>query len=318
MHSSVIERATIRKHQVARKRVRHVYPADMVAHLWAHKAQDSARNAGGNFYFTRDTIYSYGTHFPIAKHVSTKRGKAVLCTTRHHSVTTSGHTWTVLSACKHLTVFHVQHPTDTDHKGQFTEYRDRYLALARKYSRARSNKPWILGSLRDLVDEANRFAQFFGLRSRLSMPTDLSAMEAECRAVEKRERVRKQREEAKRQREYEARKADATTKLEEWASGGAIDRWAFGGYDLPIRLRINGDELQTSRGATVPLSHAVKAFRIIKRLHNRGQAYERNGHTVHLGHFALDAVDRQGNVRAGCHNVSWEEIERVATIAGVN
>ena len=145
-------------------RTRHVYPVDMVAHLWAHKAQESARN-GGNFYFDGDTIYSYGSHFPIARHVETRRGRAVLFTTRDYSVTTSGHKWTVLGACKHLTVFHVQHPTDTDRKAQFAEYRERYLDLARKYSRARSNKPWILGSLRDLVDEANRFAQFFGLRA---------------------------------------------------------------------------------------------------------------------------------------------------------
>ena len=27
-------------------------------------------------------------------------------------------------------------------------------------------------------------------------------------------------------------------RLDEWANGGAIDRWAFGGYDLPIRLRV--------------------------------------------------------------------------------
>ena len=232
-------------------RTRHVYPVDMVAHLWAHKAQDSARN-GGNFYFDGDTIYSYGSHFPIARHVETRRGRAVLFTTRDYSVTTSGHKWTVLGACKHLTVFHVQHPTDTDRKAQFAEYRERYLALARKYSRARSNKPWILGSLRDLVDEANRFAQFFGLRCRLSLPDDLSGMVAECQAIEKRERARKQREEAKRQRELEARKAEAMGRLDEWANGGAIDRWAFGGYDLPIRLRVKGDELQTSRRERSP------------------------------------------------------------------
>ena len=107
-------------------------------------------------------------------------------------------------------------------------------------------------------------------------------------------------------------------RLDEWANGGATDRWAFGGYDLPIRLRIKGDELQTSRGASVPLAHAVKAFRVIKRLRSKGESYERNGHTIHLGHFALDAVDSAGNVRAGCHEVAWEEIQRVATLAGVN
>ncbi len=89
-------------------------------------------------------------------------------------------------------------------------------------------------------------------------------------------------------------------------------------YGEPIRLRIKGDELQTSRGARVPLAHAVKAFRVIKRLRDKGQAYQRNGHTIHLGHFALDSIDSAGNVRAGCHEVEWAEIARVATLAGVN
>ena len=117
------------------KRIRYVHPVDMIAHLWANRSQDSARNAGGNFYFDGDTIYSYGSHFPIARHVETKRGRAVLFTTRDYSVTTSGHKWAVLRACRHLTVFHVQHPTDSDRKGQFDEYRQRDVELARKYSR---------------------------------------------------------------------------------------------------------------------------------------------------------------------------------------
>ena len=56
-------------------RTRTVHPADMVAHLWAHKSQDFARNPGHNFYFHGDTIYSYGSHFPVARHVENKRGK---------------------------------------------------------------------------------------------------------------------------------------------------------------------------------------------------------------------------------------------------
>jgi len=139
------------------------------------------------------------------------------------------------------------------------------------------------------------------------MPTDTVAMEAECKAVEKRERLRRQRNEAKRRRE-------ALERLQKWVDG-EIDYCP--GYG-PIRLRIVGDELQTSHGARVPLAHAIKAFRFIRRLHDKGQVYERNGHTVHLGHFALDAVDERGNVTAGCHHVAWDEIERVAILAGIN
>ncbi len=286
-------------------RTRTVYPVDMVAHLWAHKSQDFARNPGHNFYFHGDTIYSYGSHFPIARHVTRKGRGAVLFTTHSYSVTTAGHISVVAGACRHLTVFHVADVTAS--RPQFAEYRSRYMALVAKYAKARTRKPEILACLRGLVSEANQYADFFGLRARLTLPDDLTAMIAECQAIEKRERERKQREERKREREAQER-------LQKWVDGQSDYCPDYG----PIRLRIVGDELQTSRGARVPLAHAVKAFRVIKRLHDKGQTYERNGHTIHLGHFALDAVDSAGNVRAGCHEVAWDEIARVATLAGVN
>jgi len=295
-------------------RIRQVYPNGMVGHVWANQSQHSARNSGGTFYFDGDTIHSYGRHFPIARHVTTKRGRAVLFTTRDYSVTTTSHKSMVARACQHLTVFHVRDVDNTNPRQQFEEYRERYLELARRHSRARSNRPWVFGSMRGVVDEANRFAQFFGLRCRLSMPADVSAMEAECRAIEERERVQRQREEAKRRKEEAKRRQEALERVQLWVDG-QIDRCP--GYG-PIRLRIVGEELQTSHGARVPLAHAVKAFRFIKRLHDKGQVYERNGHTVHLGQFALDAVDEHGNVTAGCHNVAWEEIQRVAILAGIN
>ena len=290
-------------------RIRNVHPVDMVAHLWAHKSQDFARNPCHNFYFHGDTIYSYGSHFPIARHVENKRGRAVLFTTRSYSATTAGHKCVVASACRHLTVFHVADVTGSDCRKQFAEYRAEYMALVGKYAKARQRKPEHLDALRRLVEEANRYATFFGLRTRLTLPDDLTAMIAECQAIDKRERERKQREERKREREAQER-------LQKWVDG-AID-YCPSGYGQPIRLRIAGDELQTSRGARVPLAHAVKAFRVLKRLHDKGQAYQRNGHTIHLGHFALDSLDTEGNVTAGCHTVQWEEITRVAALAGVN
>jgi len=291
------------------KRIRTVHPADMVAHLWAHKSQDFARNPGHNLYFHGDTIYSYGSHFPIARHITRKGQSAVLFTTKSYSATTAGHKCMVEGACRHLTVFHVADVNGTEPRKQFAGYRAEYMALVGKYAKSRQRKPEILADLRRLVEEANTFAAFFALRPRLILPDDLTGMIAECMAIEKREHQRKQREEAKRQRE-------AAERLQKWVDGETD--YCPNGYGQPIRLRVKGDELQTSHGARVPLAHAVKAFHVIKRLRDKGQAYERNGHTIHLGHFALDAVDTQGNVKAGCHEVAWEEIARVATLAGVN
>jgi len=288
------------------KRQRTVHPADMVAHLWAHKSQDHAKAPGGNFYFHGDTIYSYGSHFPIARHVTRKGKSAVLLTTRTYSHTTSGHTWMVEGACRHLTVFHVDNVESREPRRQFEEYRARFKELARKYVKSRQNKPYVFSQLKGLVEEANAFSAFFALRVRLTLPAE-GEMAAECKAIEKKEREAKRRAEANRQREE-------TERVQKWLDGQSD----YCPYGQAVRLRIKGDELQTSHGARVPLAHAIKAFRTIKRLRDKGQTYERNGHTIHLGHFALDAVDAQGNVRAGCHNVAWEEIARVATIAGVN
>ena len=74
------------------KRKKHVFDTGEIPHLWAHRTQDEARNRQGNLYFTGDTIYSYGSHFPIARHAANEAGeRGVLLTTATYSVTTSSH-----------------------------------------------------------------------------------------------------------------------------------------------------------------------------------------------------------------------------------
>lgn len=71
--------------------MRYVVEPAMVAHLWAHQSQESARNSG-NFYFEGKDIYSYGSHFRCASIEMNQKGeKAYLVTTRTYSSTTAGH-----------------------------------------------------------------------------------------------------------------------------------------------------------------------------------------------------------------------------------
>jgi hypothetical protein len=89
-------------------------------------------------------------------------------------------------------------------------------------------------------------------------------------------------------------------------------------------LRIAGDpakpeeaELQTSHGASVPLAHAIRAFRFVKLVRERGETWNRNGRQIRVGHYQLDSIDSAGNFRAGCHAINWPEVARVAKLAGV-
>src|SRR5271155_4054848 len=138
------------------KRQKRVFNTGEVPHLWAHRTQEDARNGQGNLYFTGDTIYSYGGHFPIARHVANEAGeRAVLFTTATYSVTTSGHCSAVRSAIPSGTpVFHVRSVfhgryngdelTADDHAGNLADYAERIEKHVVTSARGRSSytKEW--------------------------------------------------------------------------------------------------------------------------------------------------------------------------------
>lgn len=63
------------------------------AGVWAAQSQDRGHTQCGRMYFTGKVIYSYGTHFPLARIV----GGAVLLNDSTYSVTTSKHQQVVRS-----------------------------------------------------------------------------------------------------------------------------------------------------------------------------------------------------------------------------
>jgi hypothetical protein len=77
-------------------------------------------------------------------------------------------------------------------------------------------------------------------------------------------------------------------------------------------LRITEGEVQTSLGARFPVSHAQLALAFVRQVRACGREYVRNGHSLHLGHYAVDRIEPDGTVHAGCHVVRWEEIEHIA------
>jgi hypothetical protein len=104
-------------------------------------------------------------------------------------------------------------------------------------------------------------------------------------------------------------KAKLAATVAEWRAGKAVDV----PYDSPVVLRAFGGELETSKGARVPLTDAERTFRFISARRQGG--WHRNGETHAVGHYQLDAVNEAGVV-VGCHRVSWGEIEFFASAMG--
>jgi hypothetical protein len=80
---------------------------------------------------------------------------------------------------------------------------------------------------------------------------------------------------------------------------------------------ITGGTLETSQGANVPLAHALRVFRFLKHCRDTGTPWHRNGRTIRVGFYQVDAVDSDGSFRAGCHRINWPQVEALAVRLGV-
>ena len=187
--------------------------------------------------------------------------------------------------------------------------------------------------LRSLANVLWGYCDAFGL-PRVSLAPQSDA----DRIIARRDRLRndpkrivaRAKSEAKREAEVETRRqayihreamrhADMAEKLQAWLRGESVPYFS---YREPVSgsalLRLKGDKVETSLGATAPIMHAITVLRFYDRLRDPQSGCtswirpddERREATT-LGHFRLDAVNADGSVKAGCHLISAEQIERL-------
>lgn len=318
----------------AEKRVKEVHNGAMVAHLWAHQTQAHARVAHGNFYFHGPTIYSYGSHFPIARHIA--KGKrasefaCVLFTTGSYSNTTAGHISDVKRAMIPGTfVFNVPSPSnrwgdEPNHGDNFKDYRDRFnkavvACLAAKYD-ASSH----LAKAEGLVVEANRYARRFGVKGRLKIPgKKLEEMKAHAKVCDDRKSQRDSKKNAKAEAarlERERQNAlGREERIAEWRAGDLPSGRLRKG-DFPMQaLRVRGSRIETSLGVAMeieackPMLDALRNVPVPVVMHSLGTVGQW-GEAVFV-RDVIDGTDHQ--VHIGCHTILVSEIERIAAQLGL-
>jgi hypothetical protein len=130
----------------------------------------------------------------------------------------------------------------------------------------------------------------------------LEAADAEGRALDSADRMAKER---------EAREA--------WLKGEGPARVYLSGPNgtALVRRSPDGERLETSQGADVPWDHAVKAFRFIRLCVERGEGFKSNGRVIRVGHFRVDEITPEGDMRAGCHRFAWQAMRELAEREGV-
>jgi hypothetical protein len=107
------------------------------------------------------------------------------------------------------------------------------------------------------------------------------------------------------QRERNAEKLQK--QINAWLNGGA----SFQAYGIDTMLRIKGDNVETSRDASFPVSHAKRGLALVEAVIASKEEWKRNGKTCRLGHYQIDRIEPNGTVHAGCHVVTYKAIERI-------
>jgi hypothetical protein len=292
-----------------------VVPNHEVAHLWAHQAQETARSGNGNISFRGTNLYSYRAL--IGRLVTNARGEpAAVLSTRNHSVTTTSHQSSARSATNHLVQLYVE-DIGASPESQREWFAERITQAEIDYRQARDvrARAKALDGWSGAVQSANRYCRFFGLPEFTSPPHD-EAVEA----YRDRQRVRREiRDRARSEqwaRDAEIRRKSDQERLAAWLAGETNATPS----SLPLaylRLSRDGQTVETSKGARVPVDHLRKVAPLVLRLIASGGTYRRNGHSIHLGPYTLDSIDESGTVRAGCHTFDRAEIERFASVLGI-
>lgn len=104
-----------------------------------------------------------------------------------------------------------------------------------------------------------------------------------------------------------ARRVNAQ-RIEAWRAGENVSL----PYDVPTMARIKGENVQTSKGASVPLSHAFRLVRMARIVAARGGQSWAPGEGPIVGHFRVTRIGGDMSAVIGCHNFDSGEALRAA------
>ena len=95
---------------------------------------------------------------------------------------------------------------------------------------------------------------------------------------------------------------------------------AYPDRDGAVMLRVNGEQIETSQGARIPLAAAPMIWALVERCRKAGgrefeHGLQKGGYKV--GDYTIDAIGADGTLKAGCHDIPHSELRSMARRLGL-
>jgi hypothetical protein len=270
--------------------MRKVVSPQEVAHLFATQSQVEARTQTSNLYFYNDKIYSYGSHFCIAKFVDSN---TLLFTERSYSNTTAKHINAVYHATSHKDKIYCAYPTGS-HEQNFNYWLNEAESITAKLKNAR--KPEIyLTQLNNLKYKVDRYKQYFSIDMPITLEKVLSIMNKEevSEYLESKQKLIDA--EAKRKAKEHAKLH--AQELKKWRVFEKQILYLRDGFDY---IRKDDENFQTSQGVKIPIDIGLRLYKNIKNLVTGDKFLDYTVGEVTKNHICI-----------GCHKITFKEIDKI-------
>jgi len=297
-----------------------------VAHVWASKNQNEGRC--GSMFFEGDIMYRYGMHFPIAEFRKMPNGNTVVFFNSNKcSSTTAKHKNEVQHALSGLNyeIFSIPEKLWNCYDSIISHYNSLIHECIAKSKRSYKYKYYHVKDAFILVKKLKKFTEYnnkvFTFKFDNKQREVIKRAFNQHREQKEQSRLKAIENEKRRQKELvELKIACGGSIAEYWHKHGKLPKNDKGSeifhhvFSLPTFCRVVNNNIETSRGAVVPVRHAKRLYKLIIGVRERGVDYECS---VRIGYYSLTKVYADGSVRIGCHEIKWNEVEYIGREIGV-
>jgi hypothetical protein len=171
-----------------------------------------------------------------------------------------------------------------------------------KASRSKKYAGLYNGQALSIFSSLKAYADLFGLTYETSI-SDIDILRSDALEAEKKQKAL----DKIRKAEKIAEQAEALIK---WRAGENV----YHNFEVTA-LRVHGDEIQTSRGARIPLAEAVRAWPLLQKIASSGEALRPEN--MRLGYYQVSSISSEALI-VGCHVIPMAEVLNVASALNLN
>jgi hypothetical protein len=283
-----------------------VLNADNVAHTWAYQSQNEARTPNNSFYFYNKTIYSYGSHFPIAKHITNSKGEnKILFTTRSYSNTTSKHIAVVKRSIPNReNIIYCNNPENSANENIL--YWNRVIdCIYTSLAKAKKPEKYLL-ELSQLKDTIVKYCNFMEVEipEPISLKLEITS-KAEIIEIVAKEKAIKAEQEAKKAKEQEQETKKQLKKFRTFERFNLYSKFSY------LRYNEATQRIETSQRVEIPVKLAKVFYTAIKTALNTKELNTEILDNLKILDYKVKNLQKDF-IEIGCHKIEIKEINKIA------